>query len=257
LILNEKNGLSFFQFPNLAKIPEIQHGIFTRGGGYSEGPYRSLNTSFGVGDDPHKVQRNRSVISNCLGHSELVFIRQVHGNKTLLCTQKEGVDVADSSSRLLAGDALLTDLTGKRLVVQVADCQSVLLYDPFRKAVANIHCGWRGSIKNVIGHAVKAMATKMGCLPRHIIAGIGPSLGPCCAEFINYKKEIPEKFWQYKDDSDYFDFWSVSVDQLVAAGLLKKNIYLSRMCTKCNPALFFSYRGEGTTGRFAAVIGLK
>ncbi|MBU1162302.1 MAG: laccase domain-containing protein, partial [Proteobacteria bacterium] len=29
------------------------------------------------------------------------------------------------------------------------------------------------------------------------------------------------------------------------------------MCTKCDSNRFFSFRGEGTTGRFAALIGLK
>ncbi|MGD8894108.1 MAG: laccase domain-containing protein [Desulfobacterales bacterium] len=32
---------------------------------------------------------------------------------------------------------------------------------------------------------------------------------------------------------------------------------LSRLCTKCNIDRFFSFRGEGDTGRFASVIGLK
>jgi len=257
VVLNEKNGLSFFQFPNLIRFSEIAHGIFTRGGGRSQGPYRSLNTSFAVGDNPRNVEHNRSLISRCLDHGELVFIRQVHGDKTVFCSGKDDFETANYPVPPTAGDALVTGLRAKFLVVQLADCQSVLLYDPYKQVVANVHCGWRGSIKNVIGHAVKSMATKTGSLTCNIVAGISPSLGPCCAEFINYKKEIPKKFWKYKDDSDHFDFWSISVDQLRGAGVLNKNIYVSRMCTKCNPRLFFSYRGEGTTGRFATAIGLR
>jgi len=34
-------------------------------------------------------------------------------------------------------------------------------------------------------------------------------------------------------------------------------VELSQMCTKCDLERFFSYRGEGITGRFAALIGLK
>jgi len=93
--------------------------------------------------------------------------------------------------------------------------------------------------------------------PGNIVTGISPSLGPCCAEFVNYKDEIPEEFWKYKDDSDHFDFWAISSDQLCNAGVLKKNIYLSEICTRCNTDLFYSFRGEGTTGRFAAVIGFN
>jgi len=256
LILNNRNGLSFFQFPNLTRFPEIQHGIFTRKGGRSQGPYRSLNTSFSVGDDPRNVQQNRTIISSCLEPAELLYIRQVHGNEAVVCTQDNDSSRSGRSNRPREGDALVTALKRTLLLVQVADCQSVFLYDPFKKVTANVHSGWRGSIKNVIGRAVKTMETEMQCLAPHIVAGVGPSLGPCCAEFVNYESEIPKEFWKYKDQSDLFDFWSLSRDQLVAAGVVNENIFLSKMCTKCNPKLFFSYRGERRTGRFAAVIGL-
>lgn len=256
MLLNKKNGLTFFQFPILAGFPEIRHGIFTRRGGQSNGHYRSLNTSFSVGDDSGNVEKNRFLISQCLDKNELVFANQVHGNKMLLIDVDNQIATAGRSRNPPVGDALVSDVKGKILVVQIADCQSVFLYEPNCQVIANIHCGWRGSINDIIGRTATVMKTQFNCRPQHIIAGIGPSLGPCCAEFINYKKEIPRKFWKYKNKSNYFDFWSISFDQLSGCGILGKNIYTSNVCTKCNTDLFFSYRGEGTTGRFAAAIGL-
>jgi len=154
-------------------------------------------------------------------------------------------------------DAMITDIKKRSLVIQVADCQSILMYDPVRQVIANVHSGWRGSIKNIIGRTISVMEKEFDSKPGNIVTGITPSLGPCCSEFVNYKDEIPENFWKYKDGSDYFDFWAISVNQLCDAGVLKKNIYLSEICTRCNTDLFFSFRGEGTTGRFAAVIGLR
>ena len=257
MILNNRNGLSFFQFPNLARFSEIQHGIFTRNGGRSTGPYRSLNTSLGVGDNPDHVRENRLRISASMESADFLLIRQVHGNHTIVYTQGGEACRPGNPARPPEGDAMVTDSKKNLLMVQVADCQSVCLYDPVQKVVANVHSGWRGSIKNVIGQAVRTMESKMQCRAKHIVAGVGPSLGPCCGEFINYKAEIPQKFWKYKNQSNLFDFWSLSRDQLVSAGVLDENVYLSKMCTKCNPGLFFSYRGEGQTGRFAVVIGLK
>ncbi len=150
----------------------------------------------------------------------------------------------------------MTDIAGRNLVIQVADCQAVLLYEPARRVVANAHCGWRGSIQNIIGRTVEVMKQDFGCRPDLILAGIGPSLGPCCAEFINYDTEIPKEFWQYKGLNRYFDFWALSRDQLKTAGVAANNIESSRICTRCHTDEFFSYRAEGTTGRFAAVIGL-
>jgi YfiH family protein len=186
-----------------------------------------------------------------------LLIRQVHGNHTIVYAQGSEIRRTGDSASWPEGDALVTASKRNLLMVQVADCQSICMYDPVQKVVANIHSGWRGSIQNVIGQTVRTMETNMQCRAEHLVAGVGPSLGPCCAEFINYNTEIPQIFWKYKDPSNLFDFWSLSRDQLVGAGVLDENIYLSKMCTKCNPGLFFSYRGEGQTGRFAAVIGLK
>ncbi len=254
MILKEKNGISFFQFPNLARFSGIQHGIFTRKGGNSSKPFNSLNVTLGLGDSETAVKQNRSDISQAMGVKELVFANQVHGTKVLvLSNENTGWETGTKKS----GDAVVTNIPMKLLVIQVADCQSVLMYDPVRQVIANVHSGWRGSINNIIDAAANVMINKFGCNPCDIVAGIGPSLGQCCAEFINYKKEIPEKFWKYKNSSDHFDFWSISKDQLCNAGILMENIYSSNMCTKCNTDLFFSYRGEGVTGRFAVVLAIR
>jgi copper oxidase (laccase) domain-containing protein len=123
--------------------------------------------------------------------------------------------------------------------------------------VANVHSGWRGSIQNIIGRTVDTMKQHFDCRPDGIIAGIGPSLGPCCAEFIHYETEIPKEFWGYMDSDDHFDFWAISSDQLMKAGVPEPNIESSQMCTRCRTDAFYSYRAEKITGRFAAVIGLK
>ena len=140
----------------------------------------------------------------------------------------------------------------------MADCQAILLYDPLRRVVANVHAGWRGSIANIAEKTVAAMERQFGCRGHDMVAAIAPSLGPCCAEFIHYRNEIPEKFWKYKFDRNHFDFWKISQDQLAGAGLQPENIHGGNMCTRCRPDYFYSYRGEARhTGRFAAVIGLR
>ena len=140
----------------------------------------------------------------------------------------------------------------------MADCQAILLYDPVRRVVANVHSGWRGSVSDIAGKTVAAMENRFGCRGRNLVAAIAPSLGPCCAEFRNYREEIPESFWRYKDGAEHFDFWKISRDQLAAAGLTPDNIHAGGLCTRCRTDLFYSYRGEARqTGRFAAVIGLR
>ncbi len=252
MILKERNGIPFMQFPNLAGYTELTHAMFTRAGGFSNGPYKSLNVSFSIGDNEGDVEKNRKAVLNCVGGQEFVYAKQAHG-KDVLVFSKDDNCIAKGP---FVGDALISDIPGQMLLIKVADCQPILLHDPVRKVVANIHSGWRGSIKNIIGNTVQTMTGRYGCSPGDLLAGIGPSLGPCCAEFINFRTEIPEKFWDYKDHDDKFDFWSISRDQLCESGIPEGNMHISRMCTMCDTDRFFSYRGEKTTGRMAAVIGI-
>ncbi len=257
MIQKEKNGVIFYQFPNLEKYTDICHGIFTRKGGFSISPFHSLNVGGNVGDDRICVHQNRQAISNCMGGNDLVYLRQVHKTGVVVISDTNYDAGGHATQTPPEGDALVASIEKKNLLIQAADCQPILLYDPVKKVVANIHSGWRGSINNIIGHTVDTLKKTFGCTAGSIIAGVGPSLGPCCAEFVRYKKEIPETFWGYKDDSDHFDFWSISRDQLETAGVLTENIHISQMCTRCNTDIFFSYRREKITGRFAAVIGLR
>ncbi|MCJ7832973.1 MAG: peptidoglycan editing factor PgeF [Deltaproteobacteria bacterium] len=256
LIIKNINGLSFYQFSIFQSIPELIHGIFTRHGGNSRGAYASLNLSFSVGDSQQKVVKNRELVLKTLGIPSLRSLKQVHG--------KETVEIQDSLSKdsqpipeSRSGDILMTKVPKQGLMIKQADCQSILLYDPVHKAVANIHCGWRGNVHNVIGEAVTRMRAAYRTIPSNILAGIGPSLGPCCAQFINYRTEIPAKFWTYQARPFYFDLWRLSRDQLNAAGVLEDHIEIAGLCTSCRTRDFFSHRKEKKTGRFATVIALQ
>ena len=253
MFLTRQNGVLLYRFESLEPFAEIWHGIFTRRHGSSTEPFESLNVAFGLGDDTSCVKENRRVIARAIGSKDLVYAHQVHGDQVLILNPEK---YRESKQVLGTGDALVTDALGKFLTIQLADCQSILLYDAMRRVVANIHSGWRSSIRNIAGRTVHVMQKQFKCRPADIIAGIGPSLGPCCAEFVHYRKEIPEIFWQYKTANDHFDFWQISCDQLAEAGVLRENIEVSNICTRCNTDVFFSYRGEGRTGRFASVIGL-
>lgn len=256
MLLNKKNGVVFYTFPNLADMPGIVHGIFTRNGGNSTGPFRSLNVSFGVGDDTENVLENRHVISTLFNGNAIVFARQDHGTDVIVFKEGEDSVSGENTKNPLVGDAMISNKNQILLMIQVADCQPVMVYDPKQQVVANIHSGWRGSVKNIIGQTICVMEDKFNCKSKDLIVGIGPSLGPCCAEFLNYQEEIPETYWKFRVGENHFDLWAISKDQLCVAGVLPGNIYQSNICTKCHPEQFFSYRGEGMTGRFGTVIGL-
>lgn len=253
-----QHGVTYLQFRALRGIKGLFHGVFLRFAGNGRGSSEALNLGLNCGDAAQTVWRNRQRVTALLGGRHMVFARQVHGAEILGWHGPQpriGPDTHEPYT-YVEGDALATDLPRQALFIQVADCQPVLLVDPVRRVVANVHSGWRGSIRNIVGRTVDFLRTTYACRPDDILAGIGPSLGPCCAEFIHYREEIPADYWSYRLTGDRFDFWRLSADQLVAAGLPRENISQSRICTRCNQHLLYSYRGEKHTGRFAAVIGL-
>ena len=260
MLIIEKHGLLFFRFSNLSRLSKLRHGIFTRRGGVSSKPFDSLNISFGVGDSPDRVRQNRHILSESFdpdkNDATMVYLKQVHSDHVCIIDSDFMPEKANDSGTYLKGDAVVTNMPGRNLVIQVADCQPVLIYDPMRHVGANVHSGWRGSIHNIIGKTIEAMENYFGSNPKDIVAGIGPSLGPCCAEFINYRTEIPRQFWNYKIKNNHFDFWRLSQDQMISQGVLVENIETAGMCTRCRTDLFFSYRGEKVTGRFSAVLRL-
>lgn len=248
-------GLPVLRFPALAQAGPFVHAVFTRSGGVSRGAFSSLNMGANVGDAPENVAENRLRAMRALGAESLALVRQVHGDRVLVIKKGDAVPSGVWATGEEA-DAVATDAPGLLCGVKVADCQPILLADPVNRAAAACHSGWRGSVADVAASTVSAMEKAFGSRPRDLVACVGPSLGPCCAEFVNFRSELPEAFWEYEAGEARFDFWAISRAQLAAAGLLPENIHVAGLCTRCDGEDFFSYRRDRNTGRCMAVIGV-
>jgi polyphenol oxidase len=242
-----------YRSPLLAALPELVHGFFTRQGGVSSGAYRSLNVSLVVGDHPDLVDENQRLMQRALGLEVLAGAAQVHGGSAAVITSAGQIQQED----IPEVDILITTLPDIGLVIKQADCQAVMLYDPVNRVIANVHCGWRGQIDNILSETVALLQNLFGSQARHLYAAVGPSLGPCCAEFRNFRQEFPEALWGYQVRPTFFDLWRLTRDQLIAAGLQPERLDLARLCTRCGAGEFFSYRRDRITGRQGAVIALR
>ena len=235
---------------------QTPHSMFSRLGGCSTGPFASLNLSFGVGDNPDLVHRNRQLVLRALGCGQLLSLGQVHGERVLAVKERP------EEEEYHGYDAVITNLPGLALLIQQADCQAVLLHDPVQKAIAAIHCGWRGSVVGIIAKTVASLVSSYGTNPSHLHAVISPSLGPCCAEFIHYQKELPSWMHAFEvvDTRAHFDFWAISRKQLSEAGLPTAQVDTIGICTRCNRDYFSFRRAKletgGICGRNGSLIGL-
>ncbi|WP_319550392.1 peptidoglycan editing factor PgeF [Desulfogranum marinum] len=243
-------GLTYCTSSNLP----IPHGMFCRHGGVGSGPFNSLNLSYSVGDSEEAVKANRNILRQRLRIEHLCSAHQIHSDVVAVIRSKNNLKEIEGA------DALITSMKGIGLLIQQADCQAVLLYDPQQQAIGAIHCGWKGSVINIIATTVAQMQKEFAVAPHDLRAVISPSLGPCCAEFQNYRQELPTWMHAYQVRRNYFDFWAITRQQLRQAGIKNTNIETTEVCTKCNDR-FFSYRrstakGEKYTGRNGSVISL-
>lgn len=230
----------------------VPHGCWNRSGGISPPPWDSLNVSYGVGDAPERVAANRQRLLAAHDLSSLVAARQVHGRGVYVCRRPP----AATELEVAGYDALVTACPGVGLLVQQADCQAVLLFDPRLRVAANIHVGWRGSVVNIIAATIEVLRTEFACRPDDLLAAISPSLGPCCAEFVNWQRELPESFADFRVAANHFDFWAISQHQLQGAGVTAANIRMATTCTRCQPG-YFSYRRDGQCGRQGSLIAVN
>jgi hypothetical protein len=251
MILVSENGLPYYRFESLAPWPELAHGVFTRSGGVSP---QGLNLAFGPHDLEENVRENLDRVAEAMGFTRLAFVGQAHGDRSLVVRADSGYSPRRPADMIRGFDALIAPDPGVGLLVKLGDCQGVILYDPITRALALVHCGWRGNVANVLARTVERLAADFGVRPADLVAAIGPSLGPCCAEFVNFSQELPPSFLAYRVGKNHFDLWAVSRDQLVQAGLRPENIETAGLCTVCHEA-FYSYRRDKTEDRFGLVAG--
>jgi len=247
MLIKQHNGVHWLEFELLADCPLI-HGTFMRHGGISSGALASLNLGRSVGDDPDNVKSNWQKVSEALALPHLVSARLCHGN--------EVTAISRSAFDLPISDGISTQVPQMGIMVTQADCQAAIFYDPVQHAMANVHCGWRGSVQNIYQSTVKHMQTTYGTKAADLLVCIAPSLGPENAEFINYLTELPEHFWDFQVKPFHFDFWSISEWQLKAAGVLQHHIQIAGIDTFANIEDYFSHRRSHACGRQATVCSL-
>lgn len=248
--LVERNGLPVYRSELLEAHPEIDHGFSTRAGGESDGPYASLNLGSGTGDDRERVLRNRRRLCDALGAPfPPVVPRQVLG-----------ADVVTSRDIERPADGVATAERGRPLLTLSADCVLILLFDPLRRAIASVHSSRHGAHGRIARNAVDLMAREFGSRPRDLVAAVGPSIGPCCYEV---RQDVAAEWrgdpaLREKDGRTYLDLWKATRDHLEEAGVRPESIDEARICTRCRPDQFYSYRRDGkVTGRFGALIWIR
>ncbi len=198
----------------------------------------------------------RRLCQHCdLDPAHLVAVQQVHGARVVRVKEKDrGRGAWDRSTAVGEADAIITDVPGLPITIQVADCVPVYLFDDRQKGIGLVHAGREGVSANITGRTVEAMISAWAAAPESLWALIGPSAGPCCYEV---STELANEFKTLglPVSGRYLDLWEANVHQLVQAGVPPAQIIRTDLCTVCD-GRFHSYRADTNAGRNLALFTL-
>ncbi|GEL94236.1 peptidoglycan editing factor PgeF [Cellulomonas composti] len=232
--------------------PGVLAGFTTRVGGIGRPPYDTLNLGAHVGDDPAAVAANRARLQRWAG-APIAFADQVHGARVLWIGPSDLP--TDPLEPVGTADAMVTTSPDVALAVLVADCVPVLLADARAGVVAVAHVGRRGLGLGVLP-AVLAELVAAGAVPARVRAAIGPAIAGSSYEV---PAALRDEIAAVVPEAAATTAWGTPALDLprgAAAVLARAGVGAVQRSPRDTWAddLLFSYRREGTTGRFVGIV---
>lgn len=256
----KNNGVEYLQFKKLLQYDDIiKHA-------YSLGLNRNYRTARANKESLTKEEYEKSIqdykeLCNQIGvnYINLVKTNQQHTNIVKIANKKELIDEPDFNlEKYKSTDGLITDKSNLILATTNADCIILLFFDPVERVIANVHSGWRGTLKRISLETIKKMQKEYNCKPENIICCICPSIRKCHFEVEKDVKEMFEE--EYKDLSKEqlneiieekikdkkWNIDTVLINKIILQniGLKQENIIDSGICSVCNSDKIHSYRVE-------------
>ncbi len=248
---NNVNGVCFMTAPTIS----ARHAFTTRIGGVSEGIYSSMNLGTGRGDSEEKIRENYRLLGEAVGIDTacMAFTKQVHKADVRIVTMADVHELFTAVPYEV--DGIVTDIPGLALICFTADCVPVLLHDGVHGVIGAVHCGWRSSVGDILGKAVRSMCS-LGAECADIHAAIGPAISGCCFQVGGEVVEAAREYLGgdiaglYRADAEnagkyFLDLKGCNARRLVQLGLREENIDVSDECTRCSHEKYWSHRYTG------------
>lgn len=227
---------------------------------YSEKTEGNLDKRFST---PDVFRQNRKAFFKTLKLQsyQVIEAAQVHADRILKLDQEN--TKMWRGHNVTGVDGFITNQTDSYLMIRVADCVPLVLYDPDHHAVGLVHAGWRGTVKGIHLKAVAMLTKWYGSDPAHLLVWIGPSARQCCFISVESPDQTTDPSWKpYTKKSA--KGWSVDItgfitDTLKGKGVLKKHMILDPQCTIETTNLFSHTRSKTNDeleGRFAVMVHL-
>ncbi len=244
-----------YQIPELLDYPQLLHAFSIREAG---------NMSFKWGNKEEVISNRQQFLAELkIEPTKVVSAELVQGD-TILRVGKKHTKPGILKPPSLKTDGLITNEPGIFLFHVVADCLSLLFYDPKNQVVGLAHAGWQGTELEIAKKMVEKLTAEFKTQPTDLIVGFGPAIHQCCFAFLHPEQE-QTKQWRpflriYPDGLTHINNLGFNLYQLSEVGVEHENIFISEFCTAHSGKFFSHYQNikdKKPEARFAALIGLK
>ena len=267
-----KNGVQYIQFRKLLEYNDIIRHAYSLG---TDVNFRTAKVKKQkISRDEYELAINSyKNLCDSIGSNYIKTVKtnQNHTDTIKIANKKIKEDEPDFNlEEYKETDGLVTNKKNLILSTTNADCILLLLFNPIKKVIANVHSGWRGTLQRISTKAIEKMEKEYNCNPKDIICCICPSIRKCHFEV---EKEVKDMFEEeFKNiieknniitetiSSKKWTIDTVLINQIILEekGLKKENIIDSKLCSVCNSNLVHSYRVEKEGyGLETAIIELK
>ena len=257
IIVTQKENIDYMQFKKLLSYPEITHAYILK----------THDMNFRVGKNFRlidTVKNNLKIVCKDIGFKYDTIIRPDynHTNNVDIVDEVKSINNEPDlkGERFIDVDGLITNKTEITIMSTNADCGLILLYDPIKKVIGNVHAGWRGTFGKIAKNAVEKMVKEYDVEPQNIEAYLCPSIRKCHFEVDTDVKELCEEIFKYtnrlneiielgevKDGKQKYNIDCVLINKILLEeiGVKKENIFDSKICSVCNNEMVHSRRVEG------------
>lgn len=264
----KKDGLEYLQFRKLLQYSDLITHAYVIG---LDKNFRTAKSGEVKISDTELEKSVKSYHQICdelnLNYNDIVKTNQTHSNNVKRVDFKIETDKPDFAI-YKETDGLMTDKSNLVLSTTNADCILLILFDPVKKVIANVHSGWKGTLQRISVTAVNKMQEEYGCNPADIICCICPSIRKCHFEvdedvyslFANGFSDLKEldDIIEKRENKWHIDTVLINKIILRKIGLLEDNIIDSGICSVCNKDLIHSFRAEGPGYELnTAIVSLK
>ncbi len=176
---------------------------------------------------------------------------------------------AVSEQGWVKADALITSRAGLALILPVADCNAVTVYDSANKVLALAHLGWHATVNNLASVLVGRLRQSYGTNLKDVLVSFSPSIRKDSYIF-DTLKATPITDWHQEPyatkqaDGRYkIDLLAYNLDQFIQAGVAPGSIEISPVDTATSDNYFshFARHTLGdhhrTKGRFAVLAMMR